>query len=362
MKPIWEWIKRSLSRFVPDHVHDPFGLVRRMLASGKRAAFFTLWLTGLGVLLTPVDLLLQFVERASRKGAKGARERAARAGPFLIVCGPARSGTTLVYQVLAENLDVAYVRNFTVMFSRSPVLATRLFARRKSQQQADSGHANYENYYGKTSGMQAPSEANHLWNQWTATDVSGFRTRLTDDGAARMADFLTRFSLSAERPVLCKNNNVNAFADAIDANLDDCHFICLRREPLYLAQSLLRARQEINGDIEQSYGVVDTHEKGDASDPVAQVVKQVRYLDRLAEEQQQRVGRDRFWIVDYEDFCRDPNALVHRVRKEILGEGSADVRPSAAIPPFENTNRDTDKTLLSAIRRALDDDGISPSA
>jgi len=361
MKPLWERLKRSLSRFVPNHVHDPFGLVRRMLASRKRAAFFTLWLTGLGVLLTPVDLLLQLVERARRKGGNGGRETGSGVGPFVIVCGPARSGTTLVYQVLAENLDVAYVRNFTVMFSRSPVLATRLFSRRTRRQKA-SGRGGYENYYGKTAGMQAPSEANHLWNQWTATDASGFRTRLTSDGAARMAEFLTRFSRSTGRPVLCKNNNVNAFADAVDANLENCRFICLRREPLYLAQSLLRARQEINGDIEQSYGVVDTAEKGDASDPVAQVVKQVRYLDRLAEKQQQRIGRDRFWIVDYEEFCRDPNTLVHRVRTEILGEGSTDTRPATTLPPFENTNKITDSALLSAIKQALDDDSLASSA
>ena len=336
------WIRRSLSRFVPQHVNDPFGLVRRMLASRKRAALFTLWLTGLGILLTPVDLLLQAIERV-----RGERSGAGPAGPVIIVCGPARSGATLVYQVLAANLDVAYVRNFTTMFSRSPVLASRLFTRRVARRQD-----RYENYYGKTSGMQAPSEANHLWNQWIDADSSGFRTRLTPAGAARMRRFMSRFSRSENLPLLCKNTNANAFADTIDEHLDDCYFICLRREPVYLAQSLLRARREINGDVERSYGVVNTDESM-PSDPVAQVVGQVRYLDELAEGQQARIGRRRFWIVDYERFCRDPGSLVRRVRSEILGAEPGAPDDAPPLPPFENTNRDTDTRLLDRIREAF---------
>lgn len=360
MNALWSRIRQSLSRFVPAHVNDPFGLVRRMLASGKKAASFTLWLTALGVLLTPLDKILQFVEqrlikRGDGKRGDGRDEEAAttdnRPGPFLFVCGPARSGTTLMYQVLADNLDVTYARNLTVLFSRSPVLASRLFARRDGRAE----HRNYENYYGKTSGMQAPSEANHLWNQWIDADSSGFRTRLTPAGAARMKDFLTRFSLSEKLPVICKNNNANAFADTIDAHLDNCHFICLRREPVYLAQSLLRAREEINGNIEQSYGVVDTDDSAPTSDPVVQVAKQVRYLDRLAEEQQARIGKDRFWIVAYEDFCRDPGALVERVRTDVLGQPPRSGEEAVHIPPFESTNRQSDVDLLTRIKQALQD-------
>jgi hypothetical protein len=32
------------------------------------------------------------------------------------------------------------------------------------------------------------------------------------------------------------------------------------------------------------------------------------------------LGDKRFWLVSYEEFCRDPGALVRRIAREILGD------------------------------------------
>ena len=101
---IWSKSKQALDRFIPSHVNDPFGLIRRMLTSGKKAASFTLWLTAAGIVATPLDWLLQRFEPGIRK-----KLRNTNSGPHIFICGPARSGTTLVYQVLANNLDLSLI-------------------------------------------------------------------------------------------------------------------------------------------------------------------------------------------------------------------------------------------------------------
>jgi len=342
-------IRQAFARFVPVHIRDPFGLVQRMLRSRKPAALFTLWLTVLGILLLPIDMVMGLFERRLC-----AREDSASAnsGPFIIVCGPARSGTTLVYQVLTSALDVAYVRNFTVMFSRSPILASRWFSR----QNKPMSPPGFDNYYGKTAGMQAPSEANHLWSQWVDTDESGFRTRLHRRGAVAMCRFFQQFSAAHQLPVVVKNNNANAFAATIAEHLDNCYFICLKRDAVYLAQSLIRARVEINGDVSQSYGVVDTQrEDAMIMDPVTEVVQQVRYLNALAERQQEKLGQDRFWIIDYESFCDNPGSLVARVQREIFK--LSETQPcNRVINPIANTNHEKDPVMLDNIRRAMQQD------
>lgn len=346
---IWRNIKQALTRFIPSHVNDPIGLIRRMLSSDKKAAPFTLCLTAISILATPIDWLLQRFETAARK-----KVRQHQSGPHIFICGPARSGTTLMYQVLAHNLDVAYVRNFTSAFSRSPVLASRLFTRKT----ADRHKHDYENYYGKTAGMQSPSEANHLWNQWVEPDSSEFRTVLSPEGATRMADFFTCFSASEAKPTLSKNNNANAFADLIAQSLDNAYFICLTRGTRYLAQSLLQARIEINGDIEQSYGVTQASsvsmnmaEKSDATNnPVNQVLTQIDYLNNLAKEQQEKLGAERFWIVDYEAFCNDPAALVKRVNIDILKNAEFD---NIALPKITHNNRCTHPENFKKIEQML---------
>jgi len=331
-----------LSRFVPTHVNDPFGLVARMLRSRKKAAVFTLWVTGLAVLLTPVDYLLQWFEK--RRYAE--LDTTASTGPHIIVCGPARSGTTLVYQVLADALDIAFIRNFTVLFSRSPILTSRWFTRKSK-----GARPGYDNYYGKTSGMQAPSEANHIWNQWVRSDASDFRTILDEQGVKDMQAFMTNFSASQNAPTLYKNNNANAFADVIARSLSNTYFICLSRDPVYLSQSLIQARKEINGNIEQSYGVRDVSSDGKSSDPVDEVVEQVKYLNDLAMRQQALIGEERFWIVSYEEFCENPSALIQRVRRDILGVNA--VEGMDELPAFINNNKSTDPALLQRIKDAL---------
>lgn len=334
---LWEKLKSSLSRFIPRHVNDPFGLIGRMLKSKKRAAVFTLWLTGLGVLLTPVDMLLQFFEKRRQP------ERVSN-GPHIIICGPARSGTTLVYQMLADALPVSYIRNFTVMFSRAPITTSKWFSRNKTKV-ADK---KYENYYGKTAGFQSPSEANHLWNQWVDADPSGFRTIMTDEGGTRMARFFEQFSSIDQMPTLSKNNNANAFADVIAEHLDNTYFICLKRDSRYLAQSLITARMEINGNINQNYGVTNVAEDDLPADPIREVVEQIQYLDNLAVGQQARLGADRFWLIDYEAFCNDPEALVARVRSEIL-KGFAEDQTAGTLQPLKNNNKITNPELFEKL-------------
>jgi len=267
---------------MPKHVNDPFGLIKRMLSSRNRAARFTLTLTILGIILSPLDWALQFLERS-----RTAREDTKSHGPHLIICGPARSGTTLVYQVLANTLPVAYPRNFTALFSRAPILASRLF----TWNSKENSHPSYENYYGKTAGMQSPSEANHLWNQWVDSDSSGFRTKLSSHGADKMTLFFKRFSIQFGLPTLTKNNNANAFADAIAQRLDNAYFICLQRDKRYLAQSLVKARQEINGDISQSYGVKDSAKNDSDTNPISQVKLELNAFGLLITKRSARIRK-----------------------------------------------------------------------
>ena len=338
---IWKNTRRVLSRYIPSHINNPIGLVKRMLMSRKRAARSTLLMTGLGIIFTPLDMLLQVFERRRKPVEKSN-------GPHIVICGPARSGTTLVYQILADALPVSYIRNFTLLYSRAPLLASAWFSRKTPRFTTDK----YENYYGKTAGLQSPCEANHLWNQWVEPDESGFRTRMNADGGARMAQFFKQLSALHKKPTLSKNNNANAFADVIAEHLDNVYFICLQRDTAYLAQSLINARVEINGDVYQNYGVTDTTKPIKSADPVAEVLEQIQYLDKLAIAQQKKIGAERFWLVDYETFCQNPADLVSRVQKEILRTDEAK-QAHTALNPIKNKNRVRNPELFMRLQAAL---------
>ena len=342
-------LKSLLAPFVPVHVTDPLGLVRRMIASRNRAALFTLFATILGILCIPVDMLLSLRERHLV-----AASPAIPARPTVFICGPARSGTTLVLQVLCRHLDVAFLRNVTALFPRSPIVVSRIY-RRLAGARADAARP-YVNYYGKTSGLGGPSEANHVWHRWVQPDATGFRTILSPAGARAAARFFAALGEAERMPVVTKNNNLNAFADVIASAVPGALILCLRRSPEFLAQSLLQARREIHGSVSRGYGVQDAGGGSMTADPIHSVCAQVAFLNRVAEDMRARIGADRFWIVDYEEFCRSPGTLVAAVAARLAVPVAAGAHGIAPIP-VSNVVRD--EAELESIRRELQGAGVA---
>lgn len=378
----WQTIKKSLSLFIPEHINDPFGLTARLWASEHRSARFTLVLTALGIVLSPIDWIVSIVERASRhikndhlKNSSSQNHHLQATGPHIFVCGPARSGTTLVYQVLADQLDVAYTCNASTLFPRSRKLGFRLCQLlEKRHKPALTDHrlpdseTHYQNYYGKTSGFSEPSEANAFWNQWVEPDAADYRTVVTQNGMQQAADYFMLLANAKGLPTLAKNNNANVFANDLLAQLPNSYFICLRRDRKYLAQSLIRARIEINGDIQHSYGVIDTDGKAEyakeakTSTPYADVLDQIEYLDAQADRQQQHIGPDKFWIIDYETFCDNPSGLINRVLTEILGESPS----SQTLAPITTSNKVSNTKIFERVlneinRRSASAEGDKPN-
>ena len=92
---------------------DPIGLVRRMLASGDPAARSALGREALRYLLLPLDWVLGRFEQRRLKPSAG------RLPPIVLIVGSPRSGSTLLYQVLAGHLPVSYPSNLTALFERA---------------------------------------------------------------------------------------------------------------------------------------------------------------------------------------------------------------------------------------------------
>jgi hypothetical protein len=141
-------------------------------------------------------------------------------------------------------------------------------------------------------------------------------SRLTDATVHEMQQFFGAFEALYQRPLVAKNNSLNASAALVGAALPTARFICLQRDPVYLAQSLLLARREIHGTAEVAYGFAGAKR---SDDPVEDVCLQVEHHESLATRQRDALGPDRFRIVSYEAVCREPFALVEQVAREVMG-------------------------------------------
>ena len=336
-----------LHRFLPAHFNDHFGLFVRLVQSKNPAAIFTIYTSLLALFSMPLDLILQIPEKRLYKKSSHPKL------PIIFVTGAPRSGTTLVAQVLIQHFPASYFNNLTAVFQRSPIISNILFNRFLNRKSID-----YKSYYGKTIKFYGPNDGLYIWDRWLGNDRTRIPVSIDDLAKCNMIRFFGTFEQVFKKPFINKNNNLNTCANLIAEILENSYFICVKRNLLYLAQSLLKARSTIHGDSYVPYGLQNSAKTVNADnslDPILDVCKQVLFHEQVIKEQQKIIGEERFWIVSYEEFCANPTDLVKKVSEKILHQPLNPEKVDVILKPFLNANyvkienetfRKIQKTLL----------------
>jgi hypothetical protein len=289
---------------------DPVGLALRMLRSRDRAAYAALVRAGSAAALTPLDRLLARFE-ARRLRAAGPPTK-----PLVLIVGAPRSGTTLLYQVLAHYLPVTYPTNLSALFPRAPITASRLFRPRAT---AVTTHS----YYGNTAGLGGPNDGFHLWNRWLGADRYRAVETLTGAAADAMRRFFGAWTAAFGRPFLNKNNRNADCIALLGRALPEARFVVVRRDPVYVAQSLLIARQQIQGDKSRKWGLRSLDQEADQGPLgyVDSVCLQIADIERRMAEGCRTLAPERVVPVQYERFCEQPAAAIAAIAERTLGAG-----------------------------------------
>jgi hypothetical protein len=335
-------MRRALHRFVPAGFHDPFGLARRLIRSRDPAALFALRAAVIGPVLLPIDLLLTPFEHVRYRNSSPPRL------PVIIVCGCARSGTTVAAQLLMHRLPVSCFTNLTSVFPRSPLTAEATIGRLLPK-----AAVTLHNFYGRTSGWNGSNDGLYLWDRWLGSDRGRIPETLMPGAREAMAAFFGARERQMGCATLVKVNAVNACAHLVADALPTARFICIVRQPVAHALSLLHARMAIHGRPDIPYGLVPPSAGPDA-DPIEGVCRQVLFHEEIARRQVAHLGQERFRVEQLDEICRRPDAFVERTERELLGVVSArsdtklrpDFRPPAVSP--ENSN------LVARIEQAFE--------
>lgn len=297
-----------------------------MLSSGNRAAYAALFREGLTLGAKPFDAVLSLFEK--RRMARPTNSDQ----PLILVVGAPRSGTTLIYQTLAAYLDVTYPSNLTSIFPQSPLTSARLQRLIPTRQRPD-----FKNFYGQTTRLRGPNDAFHLWNRWLGDDRYLPGNSLTDEDAKLMREFFDVWTTAFNKPFLNKNNR-NAFAiERLAQSLPNARFVVVRRNPLLVAQSLIIARQKVQGDKSTGWGLQSFSTENN-SDPLAyvdDVCRQIFEIDQEMNQQLSKVSSSRIVELTYEGFCEDPAHGVRIVADYFAGLELNKQAELSRLPPFE---------------------------
>ena len=287
------------------HFDDPIGLARRVWSNGGRHGRMSMVYAAISASATPLDIGLEPIERRLTIGASPSSS-------MVIVCGPPRSGTTIMSYLLTIASGSSYVTNLMDMFPRAPLAASKTFRCRP-----DTRRVPLTSFYGRTAGIAAPSDGLRLWDKW----VGGDRSRPNPDVLLSNRDAVVGFFGGLEewlqKPVVTKNNSVNSIASAVASVLPTARFVCMERQPVPLARSLLVARTRLHGNLDKPYGVSPLGPV--LGDPISDVARQVRFHQDLAMTAEAALGSSRFRTVSYEELCSRPRAVVSELVESLLG-------------------------------------------
>lgn len=347
-------MKNTLHKIIPSNFNNILGLARKLIVAKNPAGRAAMLYSVLGLLMIPLDAIFGYFERKLYTGSKPKL-------PLLFVCGPPRSGTTLVAQVLMKHLPVYYFNNLTSIFPNSPILSNKVFGRFLSKGSKD---ISFRSLYGRTAKLGSPNDALYLWDRWTEVNRASIPEGISPENQDKMRHFFYAVEQFSGIPLVNKNNALNTYANHIAQALDTAYFICLDRNPVYLAQSQLIASKFIHGDEKIPYGVhfnvAEEDKDKQQLDPVTQVCNQVIQHREMMLKQQEQIGNKHFIIVPYEDFCEDPAKWVCKISDEILKQPKDLDLLRKTLPPFQISNKvRLDKEVFKRIENCFNNTKIS---
>lgn len=160
-------------------------------------------------------------------------------GPVFIV-GPARSGTTLLFQTLAHATRVSYLPQALDYGYGASNLVFRAFGARMARHAAS-----FESRYGRTRGLLGPSEAFGFWRQWFWKGSEGDHRHaapLHPSSAAELRAVAAEISAHRGMPLLVKCLYLSLSVPALANAFPNARFIFATRDAAATAQSSLLAR------------------------------------------------------------------------------------------------------------------------
>lgn len=280
--------------------------------------------------------------------------------PLVFVMGPLRSGSTLLTQWLANTGLFAYPTNLLSRFYRAPIMGAKLQLlladeryNFRDELKDFSQPVSFDSENGKTKGALAPNEFWYFWRRFLPFGNIDYlpTSELFEkvDTKTLIAEFSGMMGVF-NKPISLKAMILNYNIDFLDALFEKAVFIHCKRDPLTNMESALNARKRQLGDIDKWYSFkIPEYPELSRLDPYEQVAGQIFHVNKAVEQGLENVAQHKKMTVQYEDFCRRPEAVFDQLKSK-LGANGYDLDAEYCLAERFNISRDkvTDPSILRA--------------
>lgn len=255
--------------------------------------------------------------------------------PIIFIVGAPRSGTTLLYQLVCAHLDVGYVSNAMARWWMAPVAAARV----RSPLWQEARQAKLVSDLGRSTGPDGPHEFGWFWQ----FHLLHQDTDDLDDEALEALDFdpakaeLEGLAGYFERPLVLKALVHLPYKIVwLRKHLPQARFIWIHRDPIFVAQSILQAREDRFGDQVRWWSIRPRDVAAWSSHPPhEQVAHQITNVTAAIDRAFAVIDPDAVLHVEYERLVEQPETALRRVA-EFCG---AEVRTGTGLADLQLTTR-----------------------
>jgi len=273
--------------------------------------------------------------------------------PIIFIVGVPRTGTTLLYQLMARHLHVAYITNAVARYWLAPLWAF--------QHREKSAGVELRSHLGRSAGDSAPHEFGWFW-QYHAPD-EGLHHRTQSELDECDWDFIDA-ELEAiagwfGRPLVLKSliavdYHIARFARELPGSL----FIHIERAPCFTAQSLLESRRKSYGDEKTWWSIRPRDVDGWLDrDPIEQVAHQIEDVSRHIKAGLATLPPNRWASLSYEQLVEDPAREMEKIGRF----AGVPLRHTADLASLSLSNGNVKRfpiARLARIEAALEREGL----
>jgi LPS sulfotransferase NodH len=286
--------------------------------------------------------------------------------PTVLIVGCARSGSTLLFQWLAQTGIFAYPTNLISRFYAAPYIGARIQQlltdpdyRFRDEFFDLSPTESFESDLGKTKGILAPNEFWYFWRRFFPYNEIQYLEKhdLERIDIDRFSAEFAAIQDAFDKPLLMKGMIINWNIPYVSQNIGRIIFLHIKREPIFNSQSLLEARDKFFGDTAKWYSF-KPREYNDLIrlDPFNQVAGQVLFTNRAIEAGLSQVPGSKQLTILYEELCAKPEKIYKQII-DLLETNNFSCRDSYTGPLEFNSTNDIrlPKHAIDSINKAYND-------
>ena len=273
--------------------------------------------------------------------------------PTIHIIGSARSGTTLLNQIIFTYLKVGYINNLIAAFWKAPLFGIQLSKRLLGQAYQSS----FTSFFGRTGSVYEPHEFTYFWNYHLAYPDLQQKTAEHEKNInwEILKKVLLNMTNMFERPVLFKSVLLGFHSNRLFQYLPKTCYIYIKRNYIDNAISLLNYRENMLGSTDLWVSVKPRQYDWLKDENIyTQVVGQILFLEFEYLQQLKTIPDTNKLFVKYDEVCNEPEKVLVKVKEMIQSQGFFCKVDIPSVIPFASAegSKKADPALISMLEAA----------